>query len=72
MRRLAILTTIAALTSASLLGGCGVRGDLATPPPLWGEAGETPPESTKDRRRDQDDNSYPELGSDFDLEDDDI
>jgi predicted small lipoprotein YifL len=26
-----------ALTSAFLLGGCGIKGDLETPPPIWGD-----------------------------------
>ncbi len=34
MRRKLILT---ALVSAFALGACGVKGDLKTPPPLWGD-----------------------------------
>ncbi|NNE57995.1 MAG: hypothetical protein HKN36_07810 [Hellea sp.] len=28
---------IAALVSSFALGACGVKGELKTPPPLWGE-----------------------------------
>jgi len=30
-----------ALTAALLLGACGIKGDLETPPPIWGEKSET-------------------------------
>ena len=29
--------TIAALVGAFALGACGIKGDLDTPPPLWGD-----------------------------------
>jgi len=29
--------TLAALVGAFVLGACGIKGDLDTPPPLWGD-----------------------------------
>ncbi len=58
MRR-RLLTT--ALISAFILSACGVKGDLQTPPPLWGDkakqdqpvqAQDSDPESDKDDDQD--------------------
>jgi len=50
--------TLAAIVSAFVLGACGVKGNLKTPPPIWGEKSkqepadkpqdQTPPEETSD------------------------
>lgn len=59
--RLRIL--VMASISALILAGCGVRGSLKTPPPLWGEKDKAPaekvePTSTEpaDIEEDEDDN----------------
>lgn len=39
MKRLSIL--LAATTLAAGLGACGLKGDLATPAPLWGDPNRT-------------------------------
>jgi len=30
-----------AITAALLLSACGIKGELETPPPIWGEKSET-------------------------------
>jgi len=34
-------TTPLLLAAALLLSACGIKGDLETPPPIWGEKSET-------------------------------
>lgn len=45
-------THIARLIALTLVGGfvlsaCGIRGELKTPPPLWGDQSEQPEQSPK-------------------------
>jgi len=40
MRRKLILT---AIISSFALGACGVKGELKTPPPMWGDKSKTKP-----------------------------
>lgn len=35
------LALLILLASALILSGCGIRGDLKTPPPIWGAEAET-------------------------------
>ncbi|MBI1263724.1 MAG: hypothetical protein GC187_03205 [Alphaproteobacteria bacterium] len=49
------LIVIAACALAALaLAGCGVRGGLERPAPLWGEPREDGPEATPDDEEDED------------------
>jgi len=55
---------VAALLSTFMLGACGVKGQLKTPPPLWGEKAKQQYEDQKkqeeqrsqDQRQDQSQN----------------
>jgi len=59
MRRQIILT---AILSSFALGSCGVKGELKTPPPLWGDKEKT--EQSEDGKSEgQTDNTTPS-GSD--------
>ena len=49
MRRKIILS---AVVSGFALGACGVKGDLKTPPPLWGDGKAEQPE-TKENTNEQ-------------------
>ncbi|MGX6648487.1 LPS translocon maturation chaperone LptM [Maricaulaceae bacterium MS644] len=58
MTRLAIAFLAAA--AALVLSGCGIRGDLERPPPLWGE--DNRPEAAADApasEEDEDDDAEP-------------
>jgi predicted small lipoprotein YifL len=37
------------LISAFALGACGIKGDLKTPPPLWGDKGQQAEPQTEDK-----------------------
>jgi len=63
MRRKILIT---ALLSSFMLGACGVKGNLKTPPPLWGEQAKQNYEKKKQQeqqqkeREDQQDDSAPD------------
>jgi len=43
------------LISALALGACGIRGDLKTPPPLWGDKDkQSQPQKTEPQKQDSD------------------
>lgn len=47
--------TILSLLAASILSGCGIRGTLKTPPPLFGEDAKVDPERVPNEDLDADD-----------------
>ncbi len=64
-----IKMTILSLLAVSLLAGCGIRGTLKTPPPLFGGASKTDPEQVPmedldTRNEDEDGDGFEDLDRD--------
>ena len=65
-----IKMTILSLLMTSLIAGCGIRGSLKTPPPVFGSASKVDPERVptedldNDDTRDEDDLDYLDFETD--------
>ena len=62
--------TIMSLFTASLIAGCGIRGNLKTPPPVFGGASKANPERVPTEDLDNDDTQDEDALDNLDFETD--